>query len=44
VGIRKSAKKIIKLSKQHPDYYTKEEVLYAKLIKKITPKKKKIEN
>ena len=41
MGIRKSAKKIIKLAKQHPDYYTKEEVLYAKLIKKITPKKEK---
>jgi|TARA_B100000035_G_scaffold102313_1_gene86753 hypothetical protein len=44
VGIRKSAKKIIKLAKEHPEYYTAEEVLYAKLIKKITPKKKKIEN
>ena len=31
---RKTAKKIIKLAKQHPTWYTKEEVKYAKLIRK----------
>ena len=31
---RKSAKKIIKLAKKHPEWYTKEEVKYAKLIRK----------
>ena len=31
---RKSAKKIIKLAKEHPTWYTKEEVKYAKLIRK----------
>ena len=31
---RKTAKKIIKLAKKHPTWYTKEEVKYAKLIRK----------
>ena len=31
---RKSAKKIIKLAKKHPEWYTKEEVKYAKFIRK----------
>ena len=31
---RKAAKKIIKRAKKHPDWYTKEEVLYAKLLKR----------
>ena len=31
---RKSAKKIIKLAKKHPEWYTKEEVKYAKYIRK----------
>ncbi len=31
---RKTAKKIIKLAKKHPEWYTKEEVKYAKLIRK----------
>ena len=38
---RKSAKKIIKLAKQHPKWYTKEEVKYAKYIKKLLKKKKR---
>ena len=37
---RKAAKRIVKTFKKHPDYYTKEEVMYAKLIKKLTKKKK----
>ena len=36
---RKSAKKIIKLAKNNPGWYTKEEVKYAKYIKKLLKKK-----
>jgi hypothetical protein len=36
---KKAAKKIIKLSKKHPDWYTPEEVSYVKLIKKRLKKK-----
>ena len=35
---RKTAKKIIKLAKQHPTWYTKEEVKYAKLVRKSLKK------
>jgi hypothetical protein len=31
---RKTAKRIIKLAKKHPEWYTKEDVKYAKLIRK----------
>ena len=31
---KKAAKKIIKRAKKHPDWYTKEVVLYAKLLKR----------
>tara|TARA_X000000368_G_scaffold125495_1_gene98498 strand:- start:892 stop:1032 length:141 start_codon:yes stop_codon:yes gene_type:complete len=31
---KKAAKKIIKVAKKHPDWYTEEEVLYAKLVRK----------
>ena len=31
---KKAAKKIIKRAKKHPGWYTKEEVLYAKLMKR----------
>tara|TARA_B100000287_G_scaffold98572_1_gene90643 strand:+ start:1244 stop:1381 length:138 start_codon:yes stop_codon:yes gene_type:complete len=37
---RKAAKKIIKLAKEHPDWYTKQDVLYAKMVKKRTKKNK----
>ena len=35
---RKTAKKIIKLAKEHPKWYTKEEVRFAKLIRKSLKK------
>ena len=35
-----TAKKIIKIAKKHPEYYTKEDVYYAKLIKKTCKKVK----
>ena len=31
---KKAAKKIIKRAKKHPEWYTKEKVLYAKLMKR----------
>ncbi len=31
---KKAAKRIIKVAKKHPNLYTKEDVLYAKMIKK----------
>jgi|TARA_B100000700_G_C14422449_1_gene568815 hypothetical protein len=31
---KKAAKKLIKLAKKHPDWYTKKDVYYAKMIKK----------
>jgi len=37
---KKAAKKIIKRYKKHPEFYTKEEVMYAKLVKKMLKKKK----
>ena len=40
---KKAAKKIIKRYKKHPNWYTQEEVLYAKMIKKkIKPTEKSI--
>ena len=32
---KKAAKKLIKLAKKHPDWYTQEDVMYAKLVKKV---------
>ena len=37
---KKAAKKIIKGYKKHPDWYTQEEEMYAKLYKKMLKKKK----
>ena len=37
---RKAAKKIIRLAKENPDWYTKQDVYYAKMIKKVTKKQK----
>ncbi len=31
---KKAAKKIIKLAKEHPGWYTKEDVRFAKMVKK----------
>ena len=41
---KKAAKKIIKLAKKHPNWYTPEEVKYAKQVKwKIKQEEKEIE-
>ena len=37
---KKVCKKIIKRAKKHPEWYTPEEVLYAKLMKKTIKKRK----
>ena len=37
---KKAAKKIIKGYKKHPDWYTQEEVMYAKVIKRMIKKQK----
>ena len=39
MGIRKSAKRLIKLAKKNPNLYTSEDVIYAKLIKKQDERK-----
>lgn len=39
---KKAAKKIIKIAKKHPNLYTKEDVLYAKLLKRRLKKLEEI--
>ena len=39
----KAAKKLIKLAKEHPDWYSKKDVFYAKQFKKETKRIKKLE-
>jgi hypothetical protein len=39
LSTKKAVKKLIKGAKKHPTWYTPEEVLYAKLIKKTLKKK-----
>ena len=38
----KAAKKLIKLAKEHPDWYSKKDVFYAKTIKKELKRVKKL--
>ena len=40
MGVRKSAKRLIKLAKKNPNLYTREDVIYAKLIKNNKMKEK----
>ena len=39
MGVRKSAKRLIKIAKKNPNLYTREDVIYAKLIKKQDERK-----
>ena len=32
--LRKTAKRLLKISKKHPDWYSKEDVKYAKIVKR----------
>jgi hypothetical protein len=40
---KKAAKKIIKRAKKHPDWYTKSDVRFAKMVKKRIKQEEKIE-
>ena len=39
---KKVCKKLIKRAKKHPNWYTPEEVIYAKLMKNIIKKREKL--
>jgi hypothetical protein len=41
LNIRKAAKKLIKRAKKHPDWYTPQEVYYAKQVRKETKRREK---
>ena len=41
---KKAAKKLIKLAKEHPDWYTKKDVYYAKMVKKQIKAQEKSQN
>ena len=38
---KQAAKKLIRLAKEHPDWYSKKDVFYAKMIKKQLKREKK---
>ena len=38
---KKAAKKLIKLAKEHPDWYSKKDVFYAKMVRKQLKNEKK---
>ena len=40
---KKAAKRLIKLAKEHPDWYTKKDIWYAKMIKKTLKHERKID-
>ena len=40
---KKAAKRLIKLAKEHPDWYTTKDVWYAKMIKKTLKHERKID-
>ena len=39
---KKAAKKLLKLAKKHPDWYTEQDVYYAKQVKKRIKKEEKL--
>ena len=41
---KKAAKKLLKLAKKHPDWYTEKDVYYAKQVKKQIKEQEKLEN
>ena len=41
---KKAAKKLIKLAKKHPDWYTEKDVYYAKQVKKEIKEQEKRDN
>ena len=38
---KKAAKKLLRLAKEHPDWYSKKDVFYAKQVKKQLKREKK---
>ena len=38
---KKAAKKLLRLAKEHPDWYSKKDIFYAKQIKKQLKREKK---
>ena len=38
---KKAAKKLLKLAKEHPDWYSKKDIFYAKMVKKQLKREKK---
>ena len=38
LSLKKAAKKIIKRAKKHPEWYSQEDVMYAKIMKKVLKK------
>tara|TARA_R100001591_G_C4329566_1_gene177708 strand:- start:358 stop:495 length:138 start_codon:yes stop_codon:yes gene_type:complete len=41
---KKAAKKLIKLAKKHPDWYTEKDIYYAKQVKKQIKEQEKRDN
>ena len=41
---KKAAKLLIKRAKEHPDWYTKQELYYAKQVRKAIKKEKKLKD
>ena len=39
---KKAAKKLLKLAKKHPDWYTEQDVYYAKQVRKQLKQKKQV--
>ena len=39
---KKAAKKLLRLAKEHPEWYTKEDVLYAKSVKRRIKQEEKL--
>ena len=42
-SVKKAAKKLLKRAKKHPDWYTEEDVLFAKRVKWRIKQEKKLE-
>ena len=41
---KKAAKKLIKLAKKHPEWYSKSDIRYAKMVKKRLKEEEKAQN
>ena len=41
---KQAAKKLLKLAKEHPDWYSKKDVFYAKMMKKRIKKREQLKD